>query len=182
MEAKIPHLIKLSDSEQRLYNKIEFGRIMDHKKAIKSAKASHKLMDSLIERKAIPQIRLAYFSDPDLNPREKGNSYLQNYNRTLNGRNLFEDGNFINRFLRYFIFGPDLSQETMREFCKILNKDERKGELNDLLHRFVRNEVQKVGTTRRYYLREEFYKLALECVPEDPFLPERIRKAGMETQ
>jgi hypothetical protein len=175
MPATLPSRIELTKFEQALFEQINFGSDPGYEAALASGRASRQLMESLIKRDAIPAIRWGYFTDPF--PGGRGKSHAAVFQANLQGRNLFEDPTFIVRYLRYFIFGPDQPRETMRRFCEIVADDDI-----ERLRSFVCQETRKAGLINRTQTAEEFYKLALECFPDDPFTPGRIREAAMKAR
>jgi len=120
------------------------------------------LTNALLERKAIPEARLRYFSDPEFNPSGRGKSRLQGFGR--NGTSETEVSshpNFI-KFLDYFIFGPNLPEEVMHDFIVSVVCSE---------HISLRD-IQEYAPKARAFVRsagieahaaaEEFFKLAVE--------------------
>lgn len=180
MKATLPVRVQLTEDEQRLLDQIDFSKNPGSEKVIASGKASRELMESLEKRNAIPEIRRKYFTDPALNPNGHGKSRYDEFS-PYTGGDICERPLFF-KYLKYFIQGPDLPEPTMREFCRIVNEGELEGDERDLLRRFVRKEMRSFDSSRKYYFREEFYRLALECIPDDPFMPESIRKAAMEVR
>ncbi|HYK88723.1 MAG TPA: hypothetical protein VE398_08130 [Acidobacteriota bacterium] len=175
MQTPLPIRVELTEFEQALFDQIDFGGDAGHLAALASGKASRQLMESLIKRNAIPGVRLDYFTKPF--PGGRGKSYMEAFRRNLRGRHIFEDSGFVQRFVRYFVFGPDLAKRTIERFCEIAAKD-NKEELN----RFVRRETRNAGRMNRRKMADDFFKLALECFPDDPLTPERIRNAAMQAR
>ncbi len=174
MEAKLPEIIRLTESEQRLFDQIDFNKATTGFGAI-----SRELMDSLIKRNAIPEIRLAYFTDPEFNLGRSRKSRLEIFkNRVGSVRKVKEHPHFI-KYLKYFILGPDLSPQTMIEFCRIVNEAI---DMEEELPRFVRKEVRNIERSKRTYLPEEFYKLALECLPYNGPTARNIREAARKVR
>jgi hypothetical protein len=171
MEAKLPIQIKLTKPEQKLFNQIDFEGA---KKGF--GEVSIELMQSLEKRSVILEIRRRYFMDPELNPNGRGKSRYDGF-----GGEVYERPQFLN-YLRYFILGPDLPKETMKEFCRIVNEGDLEGDERELLRIFVRKEMRGFDKLDRHYKAEEFYKLALECITGDPFLPKSIREAAMKVR
>jgi hypothetical protein len=180
MNATPPIKIKLTKAEQKLYDQIDFGPDPRRQAAIASGMASRALMESLLKRNAIPEARLSFFTDPY--PGGHGKSHLDVFKTNLMGRHVFEDSGFVRRYLRYFINGPDLPAKVMERFCEIANGDYLTIDLYDLLRRYARQETRNAPFSDRGYYPEEFYKLALECIPDDPFIAKSIREAAMDSR
>jgi hypothetical protein len=178
MRVSIPIKIKLTESEQHLFDQIDFAFASGSVKARASGKAARTLMQSLIKRRAIPSARRSYFTDPF--PGGRGKSHLAVFQSSLKGWNVFETSGFIKRYLRYVICGPDLPVRTMQRFCQIVNEESL--DLRKALRAFVRQEIRMVSALDRKDTAEEFYKLALECIPDDLGMVRSIRNAAMRVR
>lgn len=176
MPATLPVRIKLTQSEQLLYDQIEFSFEPGPSRASASGNASRELMESLLSREVIPSARRSYFTHPF--PGGQGKSHLEIFQSNLRGRgHVFEDPYFIRRYLRYFIYGPNLPVRTMEQFCELVDENDL-----DRLCSFVRTETRNADRSNRRYFPEEFYKLALECIPDDPRIARRIRDTAMQAR
>jgi hypothetical protein len=116
-----------------------------------------------LERKAIPQVRLSYFTDPAMNIRGHGKSRKEVFeqNGTV-GNQILEHPNFL-KYLHYFIFGPDLPNGTIARFKKVIEDDAgTEGMVLDQIKTVVRAETRNLRMERGD-AAEEFFKLALEC-------------------
>jgi hypothetical protein len=63
--------IELIPTEQKLAEQIVFDVLqkpLEYEETLKNGERAATLMNSLTKRKAIPQERLLYFTDPDYNP------------------------------------------------------------------------------------------------------------------
>ena len=161
-----PSPIELTNEEQTLLERIDFdlsdhGRSRESVLAVCSAAAD--LTESLIRREAIPEIRRRYISDPALNIGSK-RSRLQGFEQNgCKGREIIAHPNFL-KYLRYFVFGPDLSERAIDGFRQILIEDAgTSGMVLDELCRFARAEARRLNRDNRRRAVEEFFKLALEC-------------------
>lgn len=168
--------VDLLPEEIILYNSIPFskkGTEVLHEDIVKASEAAVSLVHSLISRKAIPEIRVRYFIEPEYNTYSK-KSHQQIFEMNGNsGDEIYRHPHFW-PFLRYFIHGPDLPEETKERFIGIVSSDAFiSGSDIPGLRDFVRTE------TRTHRLdpkstSEEFYKLALECGIEE-YLARLIR-------
>jgi hypothetical protein len=128
------------------------------------ADAMEELMRSLTERRAIPAPRKKFFTDPDYNLGGHGRSRLQVFERNgTRGVDIFRHGNFV-KYLRYFLYGPDLPRPVIEEFQQKVISSGQPFTGSDALEvaHFAR------GLTRSHSLDtrkapDEFYKLALDC-------------------
>lgn len=158
--------IELTPEETALLGKIDFepsSRKHDatHWRSVGSA--SQKLMESLIERKAIPEVRMKFFSDPVFNIGGRGRSRLQIFEMNgTRGAEILRHPHFL-KYLWYFIYGPDLPRKIIEAFrqevaaCGPLTS-------GDILP--LGESARRLTRTHRLDAKaaaEEFYKLALEC-------------------
>lgn len=158
--------VKLTQAEQELYTQIHFQSQsqmqlsdMDLKT---SANAATSLILSLLDRKAIPENRIRYFTDPDLNIGTKISHKEVFEKNGTSGKNIFRHRNFL-PYLQYFIFGPDLPKETIDVFSQIISAESFiSGSDVPGLRKFVRSETRKYRLIPKEAC-EEFNKLALEC-------------------
>lgn len=153
--------IHLTDGELDLLAKINF-QTRDHEAIRSSLEPMRLLTDSLLDRNAIPNARLQYFSDPEYNPSGRGKSRLQAFER--NGTSADEVASHPNflKYLEYFIFGPALPDTITNDFIQSVIEDE---------HISLRD-IQDYAPKARAFVRssgisshvaaEEFFKLAIE--------------------
>ncbi len=157
--------IELTLDELNLYNKIPLyksGPKPRHEDILAGSEASMQLVCSLLQRNAIPEIRLQYFINSTYNTHsKKSHKALFEENKT-HGEAIYRHPHFW-PFLNYWIHGPDLPEETKEKFIGIVSAEAYiSGSDMPGLRVLVRAE------TRNHRLvpqtaSEEFYKLALEC-------------------
>lgn len=174
--------VRLTEQEQALFNLVNFdertlaNRPPDDPDAMFAASAE--LMKRLVERNAIPAVRLRYFTDPGFNIGGHGKSREDVFvrNRT-SGDAILAHPHFI-KHLRYFVLGPDLPQNAIAGFRQILISDVgTSGMLLDQLCKFTRAESRALSSPSRYDVHEEFFKLAMEC-GLDTYFATSVRKAA----
>ena len=178
MSYQPPQVVELMDDESKLNEQIPDAP-NPSKEWKPVADAMESLFRSLIERNAIPKIRLRIFSDPEYaEVRNKSPKQIFESNGTC-GNEIFRHPHFI-KHLRYLINGPDLLDAVINGFCRILNEDSgTSGEILDQLHRFVRSCIREYGLDR-HSAASNFYKLAVELeIDHDPY---SIRTAAMSTR
>ena len=157
--------IELTDTERQLWNEIYFvpptGGV-DYDKLRASIEPAHELTRSLVDREAIPKIRLRYFTDPELNVGGHGKSRMQVFEHNgTTGDDIFRHPHF-HRYLRYFVKGPDLPPRTITAFevlidgCGMITSGDCEA-FCDL----ARRQAKSIDLPRRY-AAEEFFKLSLE--------------------
>jgi len=178
MNYQPPQAVELTDEESKLNEQIPYSPDPSGNWT-QIANAMESLFKSLIERNAIPEIRLRIFTDPKYaETRNKSPKQIFESNGTC-GDEIYRHPHFI-KHLRYFINGPDLPEAVINGFCKILNDDAgTSGEILDQLHRFVRSCVREYGLDR-HSAASNFFKLAIELeIDHDPY---GIRTAAMSTR
>jgi hypothetical protein len=167
--------IELNDREIELLNRISFDS--DNQQEIRaSIMPMVALSELLLQRNAIPSVRLSYFSDPERNPGGKGKSRKQIFesNGTY-GKQIFAHPNFM-KHLRYYVFGPNLPDDIIQLFKETaeLSSYLTDGDIDDLLPN-ARSIVRKYRLNP-YEASEEFFKLALEC-GASPSSADKARKS-----
>lgn len=163
MKAVKPQRVILTPQEKAWLDKISFDEMENHDVLSTSCDAAAPLARSLLARRAIPKVRVRYFFDPKLNIGGHGKSRKQVFEANgTSGDAILSHGNFL-KYLKYFIFGPDLPDTTIDKFIKILVDDlGSSGEVLEQLRRFVRAETRRLRSERPQDFAEEFFKLALE--------------------
>jgi len=169
--------IKLNEQEQILLSKIHLNPNDSHELQNASLEPMSDLAHLLIDRRAIPDIRLKYFTDSKLNI---GRSSSR---RDLFLRNVKDDDQIMRhphfwKYLRYFIQGPDLPDTVIETFVENVKScgNVTSGDiipLCELARREVRNH-----RLERQNAADEFFKLALELDLE--FEAPAIRNAVMK--
>jgi len=154
--------IELTERETALASQIPFDSSLAGYNAASwrpIADAMEELMSSLEARNAIPEPRKRFFEDPAYCVRGRGFSRREIFKKNVTrGSDIYRDGNFV-KYLRYFVFGPDLPvpvMEAFQEKAKSMSGDSIA--LGDLGRQLTRSHGLNAGEAA-----EEFYKLALDC-------------------
>jgi hypothetical protein len=119
------------------------------------------LVESLLQRQAVPDVRLRVFFDP--NYAETGRKSRQEAfeSNGTSGNEIYRHPHFI-PYLRYFIYGPKLPQPAIDGLCRILNEQRgTSGMVMDQYRRHGRECVRKYGLFR-VDAATEFFRLAVE--------------------
>jgi hypothetical protein len=157
-----PSKIELTSAEEDLISQINFDPRHENAEYEEILRTSRQnaavLMQSIIDRGAIPDIRLQYFTDPELNIGTKMSRKEVFEHNGTRGSAIFEHSHFL-KYLRYFIFGPQLPDPVIDGFVKQVN--DWYMEL-DSLCKSSRQAVRQYGMDP-HTACEEFHKLALEC-------------------
>lgn len=157
----IPEETKILE-EMKLRQEQLFG---DHSLADRNGELSVALMRSLLQRKAIPDVRLKYFEDPSFRTGRPKGSYrsLFERNKTI-GDDIYRHPNFL-RHLRYFLTGADLPKDAIATFAQRSHSYGRVGPSDALeLGALARDLTGKFALlTDTEATAEEFFKLALDC-------------------
>lgn len=125
--------------------------------------AAQQLMESLLKRKAIPEVRKRFFADPEFNIGGRGRSRAEIFEKNgTRGDAIFRHPHFL-KYLHYFLYGPDLAVDIVDAF---------EGKITEC-GRITSSDIIPLGDfarqlTRRYAIdsgkaAEEFFKLALDC-------------------
>jgi hypothetical protein len=124
--------------------------------------AAGELTESLLERDVIPQGRLDFFIEPEWNIRGHGKSRREVFRGNLKeGAKISRSSHFL-KHLRYFIFGPQLPEDVVKEF-RSKAADETFGSRDAYeLGRWAKGIAKTRGLVRED-AAEEFHKLAAEC-------------------
>lgn len=178
--------IELLEEERQLIKGINFDLQFNssgpnfHERLKESAELAQKLTLALLERNAIPQIRLDYLTDPKYNIGTLKSRIEVFESNGTKGKDIFGHGHFL-KYLKYLIFGPDLPVSVIDLFKKIVKDD--LGTTGDLLEELTRYTRAACRDLRMESGRaaEEFFKLANECGLDDTFSL-AIRKAAMSVR
>jgi hypothetical protein len=178
--------IELTEQEQALFSQINF---VERTLANTSPRdvnsvfsASAELYHLLVERDAIPEVRIRYFVDPECNIGGRGKSRKDIFQQNgTSGEAILRHPHFTD-YLRYFALGPHLPRHTISAFRQILIDDlGTTGMLLDQLCKFTRAETRVLAAPSRYDIHEDFFKLALEC-GLDLFFASSVRKAAQSAK
>jgi hypothetical protein len=161
MAEQRPQKIDLTDEEEALLAQIIFHPKNDnrlHETLKISCAAAAPLADSILSRKAVPEIRRRYFTDLALNiGLKKSRKGVFEANGTK-GEAILRHSHFL-PYLEYFIYGPQLPDKVIDEFWHLASGfDVERGDL----HKLARNMTRQFELSPRE-ASEEFFKLALEC-------------------
>lgn len=159
------YIIALTAVEQELLDKLTFDVQLStpYEERLKNLDHAGELTECLLERSAIPQHRLDWFTQPEHNIGGRGSSREEIFRRNASpGADIFRHPHFL-KHLRYFIFGPDLPEQLMSSFqievekCGMVTS----GDIIPLAN-FARQQVRMCSLDARH-ASEEYFKLALEA-------------------
>jgi hypothetical protein len=163
-QAKQPDF-ELTAPEQELLTTIKLDQrvLVGYEHETRNGNAVCALMKSLIARHAIPEPRARYFIDPSYNRGGRGRSRKQVFERNgCTGDDIFRHPHFL-EFLRYFLYGADLPEPVIQEFCTIARHcREITPRSITLLSKPARN-LAHAYSLDAHEAGDEFYKLALDC-------------------
>ena len=157
--------IELTPAEQILWDAIYFDPPtpgFDYDRVRASIEPAFQLTKSLLKRDAIPEVRLRYVTDPELNVRGYGKSRIEVFEGNgTRGDDIFRDPNF-HKYLRYFVVGPELPSSTISAFTQLAK---RCGMITSgdcpAFCALARSEARMCGFPKRQ-AAEELFKLSLE--------------------
>jgi hypothetical protein len=157
---------ELTQEEQALLARIDFEpsrTTYDAEAARANGEAALALTTSLVQRKAIPELRLKWFTDPVHNIGGHGSSRQQVFESNgTRGQDILRHPHFL-KYLRYFIYGPNLPAAVVEAFeKKVADCDPvTSGDILPLGN-LAKQQAHSHGLDPGR-AAEEFYKLALEC-------------------
>lgn len=152
--------IELTDEEAVLLSRIKFMPERDDWSVLLEPMAE--LTESLLDRGAVPQVRLLYFTDAERNPGGRGKSREEIFiGNGTGGDEILRHPNFL-KILEYFLFGPNLPAYVISKFKDAMSSGHLSGsDLNELTP-YARKVTRDEGL-EPHQAAEEFYKLVLEC-------------------
>jgi len=179
-----PRPIAVTASEAALVAQIDFAPSLGRHDAPSwrvVGNAAVALMASLIARKAIPPARMKFFTHPDCNIGGRGRSHCEVFEQNgKHGEAIFRDPNFVARYLRYFIYGPELPAPLVQSF-----EDEVAACGNVTSGDVLTLAGHAKRLAREYGLgraaADEFFRLALDC-GLDPSDARVVRGAVMQVR
>ena len=154
--------IVLTGEEFTLLSQVNFSW-KSHDDLRSSLEPMRLLANSILERGAVPAVRIAYLTDPGFNPGGRGKSREEIFQRNgTSGDEILRHPHFL-KYLEYFIFGPDLPAPVVDKFRSEASFSGHLtgGDINDLAP-YARSCVRSYGLAP-HDAAEEFYKLAVEC-------------------
>lgn len=156
--------VELTEQERRLLNRIELdARSLKHENARRNGDLACQLMNSLLSRNAIPEVRMDYFTNPEFNVGGHGSSRMAIFERNgTRGDEIFKHPHFL-QYLSYFIYGACLPDRFIRDFYNAVQECGQVtsgdiGHLGKFAKQQTRSEQLDPPTAA-----EEFYKLVLDC-------------------
>lgn len=154
--------ITLTPKELELLAKINFNW-KSHDELRDSLEPMEALAFSILGRGVVPQVRLAYFTEPNCNPGARGKSRQEIFEKNgTSGEEIMRHPHFL-KYLEYFIFGPDLPTDAINKFKKesFFSGYLTGSDVNGLTA-YARSCVRQ-NRLDPHQAGEEFFKLALEC-------------------
>jgi hypothetical protein len=157
--------VALTPDEQNLWDQIYFSEktiLIDHDKIRESIEPAYRLAQSLLKRKAIPQIRMRYFTDPELNIGGRGKSRKEVFERNGTSGDAILKHPHFHKYLRYFVLGPDIPLTAINEFVALANDCDpiTSGDTKEFCN-LARRQIRNSGQDTKY-AAEEYFKLGLE--------------------
>lgn len=154
--------IQLTEEELSLLRLIRFDshRIEDLRA---SSGPMQTLARSLLDRRAVPVVRLQYFTDPERNPGGRGKSRKEIFNSNgTAGSAILTHPHFL-PYLYYFIHGPRLTDSIIKQFwgAAKLGGYLSSSDIEDLKEQ-AKSCIKELRLDP-HWAADEFHKLALEC-------------------
>jgi len=153
--------IPLTLEERTLFSKICFDW-QDHEELRNSLTPMEALASSILERNVVPEVRVAYFTEPDFNPTGRGKSRQDIFeNNGTSGAEILKHPHFL-KHLEYFICGPQLPKTVIEKFRNTADSSHLTGSDIVDLGPYARSCVRQHRLDPQH-ASEEFFKLAVEC-------------------
>ncbi|WP_421871936.1 hypothetical protein [Nitratireductor rhodophyticola] len=157
--------VDLTDDEVQLVNEIEFdaSKVADHEAWKRNSEIAAALTKSLLTRKAVPDARLRYFTDPDYRTGRMKGSRFDIFKRNGNDFEETIRHNHFLKYLRYFVYGSELPEPFLSEFGEAVadcGDYISSGDAYDL-SRKARAMYRRSGLEREW-AADEFFKLAID--------------------
>ena len=153
--------ISLSAEERVLFAEIRFDW-KNHEELRGSLAPMERLASSILSRKGVPEVRLAYFSEPEFNPTGRGKSRQDIFEKNgTSGGEILRHPHFL-KHLEYFICGPDLPDVAIERFKSEAGSSHLTGSDIVDLGPHARSCVRQYRLDP-LHASEEFFKLAVEC-------------------
>lgn len=154
--------IVLAQEEALLLSQITFGEL-NHATAARNGDNVAKLIDKLVAREAIPEVRRKYFTDPHYSggPRGKSKQGMFEGDGTR-GRDIFRHPHFL-EYLHYFLFGAKLPPVVITAFVSKVEDcgNVTSGDVDPLCK--LAKQLVRANHLNPHEAFEEFYRLALDC-------------------
>jgi len=157
----VSYAIDLTDGESGLLSDIELdAHRLNHELYKRQGPFVLRLLKSLLDRDAIPEVRVRYWSDPNFQVGRVKTSHKGQFERNgRQGEEIYTHPHFL-KYLRYFLFGAQLPVRVIAEFEEVVGNADwvTSGDLTKIT-KGARKLVRENGLQGE---DEEFYRLALD--------------------
>lgn len=157
------YAITLTEDELMLVREIEFDASkLDHEAYVRQAPLILDLLRSLVERNAIPEIRLRYWTDPSFKSGRIKASHKELFERNgTKGQEIYTHPSFL-KYLRYFIYGANLPAAVVAAFENTVGNPDwvSSGDIQGIC-KSVRALMRQFALDKGR-APEEFYRLSLD--------------------
>jgi hypothetical protein len=165
MEAsQMPEAIELNEHEAALATQVKEANRRsledhDYERTMQAGRASRSLMELLLQRDAIPQVRLRYFFDPQYNGGNRKSSRHELFRLNAHSdEKMYEHPHFW-KYLLFFMLGAKLPENVKSRFAELAADTMRDHGSLDKLARELSRSLPEDNATKA----EEFFKLAMDC-------------------
>lgn len=153
----------LTQAEQELLTTIVFELPDGYEAVRRNGEAVCALMRSLIARKAIPQLRVKWFTDPDFHPGGRGKSRKQMFERNgCMGEEIFRHPHFL-EYLWHFLYGANLPVPATEKFRATVKRCGQVSSSDIVPLGKAARAIARAHRLQAHDASDEFYKLALDC-------------------
>lgn len=158
------NMIDLTQDENRLYQRVlSFDLNEDFETRISKLESVKDLTESLLKRKAIPEQRIKYFTDKELQTGRKHKSRQQDFESNgTKGDDIFRHPDFI-KYLTYFIEGASIGSQHDIQIREIVAKNYYQDEaIEEIMYYLKSNSLLPSSKLDRDELADELFKLAVD--------------------
>lgn len=172
--------VELTEEEQKLYEDIISLDISeDYEKRVRKLDSLQLLTKSLLDRKAIPEQRIRFFTDKDFQfgGTKKSRKEVFESNGTK-GQEIFKHPHFI-KYLKYFVEGANLNLHLTKSILEIYSKCHYSDDaINEIYNLLKSNSLIPKDKSSRQELADEIFKLLVDLKIEPNYCHQIRKKIG----
>lgn len=163
--------IELTIEEEKLFQEVlSLNFDEDYDVRISKLESARKLTESLLDRKAIPERRIKYFTDKEFQTGRKHKSRKEIFESNgTSGTDIFRHPHFI-KHLTYFIEGANLNQELKSKIQRIVSNNHYQDDAITKIITFLKSDgAIPTDKSRREDFVDEVFKLIVDLEIESSY-------------
>ena len=157
--------VELNQKENEWYKSLDSFRISpdeDYNDRIQKLNNNRLLTISLLKRKAVPEVRIKYFTDPEYNLSDRRKSKQQIFEQNgTRGTDIFSHPDFL-KYLKYFIHGADLPTTLKDQLSSMKQAFSYDDDFVEKAYPTLKAYLKESGGKDRNLFVEEAFKLILD--------------------